>query len=81
MKTSFSLCGNTTQGKPCSGPVLALYWPCTGLQCIRRQIWQILDPSETLKWRRLKWIVPISTHIFQIIIESNPWRNCMVEDK
>ena len=21
----FSLCGNTTQGKPCSGPVLALY--------------------------------------------------------
>ena len=25
MKTGFSLCGNTTQGKPCSGPVLALY--------------------------------------------------------
>ena len=24
MKTGFSLCGNTTQGKPCSGPVLAL---------------------------------------------------------
>ena len=22
----------TSQGKPCSGPVLALYWPCTGLQ-------------------------------------------------
>ena len=20
----------TSQGKPCSGPVLALYWPCTG---------------------------------------------------
>ena len=33
MKTGFSLCGNTTQGKPCSGPVLALYWPCKGLQC------------------------------------------------
>ena len=25
MKTGFSLCGKTTQGKPCSGPVLALY--------------------------------------------------------
>ena len=25
MKTGFSLCGNTTKGKPCSGPVLALY--------------------------------------------------------
>jgi hypothetical protein len=25
MKTDFSLCGKTTQGKPCSGPVLALY--------------------------------------------------------
>ena len=25
MKTGFSLCGNTTQEKPCSGPVLALY--------------------------------------------------------
>ena len=24
MKTGFSLCGNTTQGKPCSGNVLAL---------------------------------------------------------
>ena len=23
--------GKTTQGKPCTGPVLALYWPCTGL--------------------------------------------------
>ena len=20
----------TTQGKPCSGPVLALFWPCSG---------------------------------------------------
>ena len=29
MKTGFSLCGNTTQGNP----VLALYWPCKGLQC------------------------------------------------
>ena len=25
LKTGFSLCGNTTYGKPCSGPVLALY--------------------------------------------------------
>ena len=25
MKTGFFLCGNTTQGKPCSGPVLALF--------------------------------------------------------
>ena len=25
MKTGFSLCEFTTQGKPCSGPVLALY--------------------------------------------------------
>ena len=25
MKTGFSLCGNNTQGKPCSCPVLALY--------------------------------------------------------
>ena len=33
MKTGLSLCGKSTQGKPCSGPVLALYWPCTGLQC------------------------------------------------
>jgi hypothetical protein len=38
MKTGFSLCGNTTQGKPCSGPVLALQGiavyqnPCL-LQC------------------------------------------------
>ena len=32
MKTGFFLCGNTTQGKACSGPVLALYgiavWNC-----------------------------------------------------
>jgi hypothetical protein len=25
MKTGFSLCGKTTQEKPCSGPALALY--------------------------------------------------------
>ena len=25
MKTGFCLCGKTTLGKPCSGPVLALY--------------------------------------------------------
>ena len=25
IKTGFSLCGKSTQGKPCSGPVLALY--------------------------------------------------------
>jgi len=25
MKTGISLCGKSTQGKPCSGPVLALY--------------------------------------------------------
>ena len=25
MKTGFSLCGKSTQGKPCYGPVLALY--------------------------------------------------------
>ena len=25
MKAGFSLCGNTTQGNPCSGPVLGLY--------------------------------------------------------
>jgi hypothetical protein len=28
VKTDFSLCGKTTQGKPCSGPVLALYLQC-----------------------------------------------------
>jgi hypothetical protein len=25
MKTGFSLCGKSTQGKPCTGPVLVLY--------------------------------------------------------
>ena len=29
MKTGFSLCGNNTGKKL----FLALYWPCTGLQC------------------------------------------------
>ena len=32
LKTGFSLWEFTTQGKPCSGPALALHWPCTGLQ-------------------------------------------------
>ena len=29
MKTGFSLCGNVQR----VNPVLALYWPCTGLLC------------------------------------------------
>ena len=29
------LTGKSTQRKPSSCPVLALYWPCTGLQCIQ----------------------------------------------
>ena len=34
MKTSFSLCGNTTQGNPCSGPVLALYGIAVNLKVL-----------------------------------------------
>ena len=30
MKTGFSLCGKLLR----ENPVLALYWPCTGLQCL-----------------------------------------------
>ena len=31
MKTGFSLCGKLHR----ENPVLALFWPCTGLQCIK----------------------------------------------
>ena len=31
MKTGFSLCGKLHR----ENPVLALYWPCTGLQCVQ----------------------------------------------
>ena len=37
-KIGFSLWEFTTQGKPCSGHVLALHWPCTGLQWESRVI-------------------------------------------
>jgi hypothetical protein len=41
MKTGFSLCGKTTQGKPCSGPVLALYG-----------IAVIINEQFGIKWHR-----------------------------
>ena len=36
----------STQGKSCSGPVLALFWHCTGLQC--RQPLSVYDEHSIL---------------------------------
>ena len=45
MKTGFSQCGNTTQGKPCSDPVLALYGIAVSTRVITGHV--IYNPADT----------------------------------
>ena len=50
MKTGFSLCGNTQGQLHRENPVLALYWPCKGLQCSARTYpWGLMFLSSCKK--------------------------------
>ena len=45
MKTGFSLCGKLQR----ENPVLALFWPCTGLQRVQPSLGQAAPPVKRVE--------------------------------
>ena len=66
MKTGFSLCGNTTKGKPCSGPVLALY----GIA-----VWPNRGRKKKINWFGWSYLKKLQIEIVYLIVYVQTWNS------
>ena len=78
MKTGFSRCSISHRGKPVLiNSVLALYWPCTGLQCDPDFVYFAIDNFISLFLLKMPRICYIGIIVFVL----KPHEGCSLRPK